>query len=99
MADKLASNNQDVILAALKTISDRLDKVEKGGGRRRRRGRGRGGADKDANSQAVDGEHKPCVNCGKRHKVPNEKCWALDANKDDHPTNYAKPPPGFNKGN
>ena len=91
VADKRTSNtfsNHDAILATLKTISDRLEKVEKGGG-----------ADKDANSQATDKEHNPCVNCGKRHKVPNEKCWALDANKDDHPTNYAKPPPGFNKGN
>ena len=100
VADKLTSNtanNQDAILAALKTTSDRLEKVEKGGGGRRRRGRG--GADKEENSRAASGERKPCVNCGKRHNVPDEKCWALDANKDNRPKNYVKPPPGFNKGN
>ena len=104
VANKLTSNtsnNHDASLATLKIISDCLEKVEMGGGRRRGRGRGRGhgGADKDVNPQAAGGERKPCLNCGKRHKVPNKKCWVLDANKHDRLTNYVKPPPGFNKGN
>ena len=71
--------------------------MEKGSGGRR--GRGRGGVDKDACTQAAGDGRKPCVNCGKRHKLPDKKCWALDANKDDRPANYVKPPPGFIKGN
>ena len=99
VVDMLTSNNNnhDAILATLKTISDCLEKVEKGGGRRRRRGRG--GADKDANPQVASEERKPCVNYDKCHKVPDEKRWALDANKDGHPKNYVKSPPGLNKGN
>ena len=98
--DKLTSaSGQDAVLAALKSISDRLEKVEKMGGGRRRRGRGRGGGDDEADPKATDKGRKPCVHCGKRHKLPDEKCWALDANKGDRPANYVKPPPGFNKGN
>ena len=41
LADKRTSNNQDAILVALKSISNRLDKVKKGGCGRRRRGCGR----------------------------------------------------------
>ena len=100
VTDKLISSTQDVILATLKTINDCLDKIEKGGGGRRRRGRERGGTGKDANTQAAHEECKPCVNCDKHHKLPDKKCWTLDANKDDRlPTKYVKPPPGFNKGN
>ena len=66
---------------------------------RRHCGRGRGGTDKDANTQAAGDGRKPCVNWDKRHKVLDKKCWALDANKDDRPDNYVKPPPGLNKGN
>ena len=69
------------------------------GGGRRRRGRGRGGGDDEADPKATDGGRKPCVHCGKRHKLPDKKCWTLDANKGDRPANYVKPPPGFNKGN
>ena len=102
VADKLTSSSSSThgaILATIKTMSDRLDKVEKGNGGRRRRGRGHGGADKEAGTQTAGDGHKSCVNCGKRHKLPDEKCWALNANKDDRSANYAKPPPGFNKGN
>ena len=35
------------------------------------------------------------MNCGKRYKLLNNKCWALDVNKNDRPKNYAKTPPGF----
>ena len=49
---------------------------------------------KDANSKAAGEESKPSVNCGKRHKILGKKCWALDANKDNRPTNYVKPPSG-----
>ena len=87
VADKLISSTQDVILATLKTISVRLDNVEKGDRGCRHHGRWRGGADKDANTQAAREEHKPCVNCGKRHKLLNKKCWALGANKDNRPAN------------
>ena len=73
--------------------------MEKRGGGRRRCSRGRGGADEDANPQTADKGRKPCVNCGKRHRLPDEKCWVLDVNKDDRPANYVKSPPGFNKGN
>ena len=98
--DKLTSvSNQDAVLAALKAIRDRLEKVEKLGGGRRWRGRGRGGGNEDADPKTTDKGGKPCVHCGKRHKLPDEKCWALDANKGDRPANYVKPPPGFNKGN
>ena len=98
--DKLTSaSGQDAVLAALKSISDRLEKVEKMGSGRRRRGRGRGGGDDEADPKATDGGRKPCVHCGKRHKLPDKKCWTLDANKGDRPANYVKPPPGFNKGN
>ena len=100
VADKFTSNtssNHDAILSTLKTIRDRLDKVEKGGGGGRRRGHA--GANKDASTQAAGNGRKPCVNCGKRHKIPNEKCWALEANKDERPVNYVKPPSGLNKGN
>ena len=101
VADKLTSSSSsthDAILVALKTISDRLEKVEKGGEGRRRGGCRRDGADKDASTKAAGDGHKPCVNCDKRHKLSDEKCWALDANKDDRPANYVKPPPGFAKG-
>ena len=97
VVDKLTSSSSsthDAILATLKTISDRLEKVEKGGG-----GRRRNGADKEVSTKAADDDRKPCVNYGKRHKLPNKKCWVLDANKDDRPANYVKPPPGFAKGN
>ena len=77
VADKRTSNtfsNHDAILATLKTISDRLNRVEKGGGGRRRHGRGRDGADTDANTQATSERRKPCVQCAKRHKLPDKKC-------------------------
>ena len=73
--------------------------MEKLGGGWRRRSRDRGGGNEDANPKTTDKGRKPCVHCGKRHKLPDEKCWALDANKGDRPANYVKPPPGFNKGN
>ena len=101
MGDKLTSNtssNHNAILVTLKTISGRLEKVEKAGGRCLG-GRRRDGADKKAATKAEGNGRIPCVNCGKRHKLPNEKCWALDANKDDLPSNYIKPPPEFAKGN
>ena len=69
--------------------------MEKGGGGRRRRGRARGRAIEDANAQAASDGRKPCMNCGKRYKLLNNKCWALDVNKNDRPKNYAKTPPGF----
>ena len=69
------SSTHDAILATLKTISHRLDKVEKGSDGRCRRGYGRDREDKDASTQAAGDGRKPCVNCGKRHKVPDEKCW------------------------
>ena len=102
VADKLtspsSSNTHDAILATLKTISNRLEKMEKAGGCRRG-GRHRDGADNNATTKAAGDRRTPCVNCGKRHRIPDEKCWALDVNKDDRPANYAKPPPGFAKGN
>ena len=57
------------------------------------------GTAKDATTKTADDGRKPCVNCGKRHKIPDEKCWALEKNKNDRPNNYVKPPPGFAKGN
>ena len=101
VADKLTSSStstHNTILVTLKAISVRLEKVEKAGGRRRD-GCRRDGADKDASTKAAGDRRKPCVNCGKRHKLTDEKCWVLDANKDDRPANYIKPPPGFAKGN
>ena len=102
VADKLSSSSSSAhgaILATLKTISDRLEKVEKGGDGRRRGGRCRDGADEDASTKAAGDGRNPCVNCGKRHKLLDEKCLALDVNNDDCPANYVKPPPGFAKGN
>ena len=66
VVDKLTSSSSsthDAILATLKTISDHLDKVEKGDSGRRVRGRGCGGADKDAGMQVAGDGRKPCVNC------------------------------------
>ena len=71
--------------------------MEKADGRRRG-GRRRDGADNNATTKAAGDRGKPCVNCGNRHKLPDDKCWALDANKNDRPANYVKPPPGFVKG-
>ena len=70
-------------------------------GGRRRRGRGRGGGNEDADPKTTNKGHKPCVHCGKHHKLPDEKCWTLDVNKDDRLANYnyVKPPPRFNKRN
>ena len=91
VADKLtspsSSNTHDAILVTLKTISDRLEKVEKAGGRRHG-GRRRDGAANDATTKAADNGRKPCVNCGKRHRLPDKKCWALDANKNDRRANH-----------
>ena len=102
VADELTSpspaDTNNAILKELKAISARLEKVEKGGGRRHG-GRRHDGTAKDATTKAADDGRKPCVHCGKRHKLPDEKCWALEKNKDDRPNNYVKPPPGFGKGN
>ena len=46
--------------------------------------------------QATGDGRKSCVNYGKRHKLPDNKCSALDANKEDRPENCVKNPPGFN---
>ena len=56
LVDQLTSNNQDTILAALKDIHERLDKVENGGNGRRRRDHGRGG-----NSGDGGGDFHPSV--------------------------------------
>ena len=50
-------------------------------------------------TKAAGDGRKPCVNCGKRHKLPDKMWWALDVNNDDRPANYVKPPPGFAKVN
>ena len=102
VADKLtspsSSDTNNTILATLKDISARLKKVEKAGGHRHG-GRRRDGTAKDATTKAADDGRKPCVNCGKRHKLPDEKCGALEKNKNDRSANYVKPPLGFAKGN
>ena len=87
VADNLTSNNQDAVLTALKAINECLGKVEKGGGRHHHRGLGRGGASEDADAQAAGDGHKPCVDCGKCHKLLDNKCWQLDANKENRPKN------------
>ena len=80
-------------MKALANIQDRLSKVEsRGGGRHRRRGLGRGA---NGNAKPAAKDRKPCKHCGKRHMVPDNKCWTLNANKDNRPKNYVKPPPGL----
>ena len=91
-----AASNQDEILKALKDLQDRLGKMESGGGGRRRRGRGGGnnnggGGDGNPQSNQAGEERKPCKHCGKRHKVADDKCWTLEANKGSRPKNYVAP--------
>ena len=57
-------------------------KVEGGGDCRQGRGRDR---KKNVATKPADEERKPCKHCGKRHIQPDNKCWSLDANKDDRP--------------
>ena len=80
MAD--TSKDQNAILTALKDIQDRLSKVEGGGDRCRGRGRDR---EKNVTTKPADEERKPCKHCGKPHIQPDNKCWKLDANKDNRP--------------
>ena len=69
-------------MTALKDIQDHLSKVEGGGDRRRGRGRDR---EKNVTTKPADEERKPCKHCGKPHIQPDNKCWKLDANKNDRP--------------
>ena len=91
-----AASNQNEIIKALKDLQDRLGKMENSGGGRRRRGRGGGngsdgGDGRNAQPSPAGEERKPCKHCGKRHKVPDDKCWKLEANKDNRPKNYVAP--------
>ena len=94
-ANQVTSNNQDAIMAALNNTKECIDKVETGSGRRCFRGRGRKGGIEGGDVQPSGEERKPCQHCGKRHKLLNDKCWTLDANKGNLPKNYIKSPPSF----
>ena len=86
-APATATNNE--MLALLKTIEERLKKVESGGGGRRRGRRGNPNATGDGNGDgAGDGERQPCRHCGRKHKHPDDKCWDLPENAADRPAWY-----------
>ena len=79
------ADNSGEVLALLKALDTRLQKIESGRSNRKQRNSQRNDSDSDCGGDGGDGKAK-CKHCGLVHpKTPEAKCWTLPENKDDAP--------------